>query len=181
VKLHLLALVAIALAAAGCERAAPDPAPRASPTVSVGDLKLRPARVVDAAGLIPAPLEQRLSERLATLEHSTTNQFVVVTLPSLEGRTIEETGVRLGNGWGIGQADKDNGVLLIVAPNERKVRIEVGYGLERVLTDELCAQIIQNELLPSFRDDKLEAGIEKGVDKVIAILESSAAAGKQAA
>lgn len=80
-----------------------------------------------------------------------TNQVVVATIPSLEGQEIEEYGYRLGRHWGIGQKDKNNGVLLIVAPQERRVRIEVGYGLEGTLTDALSSRIVKQEILPWFR------------------------------
>ncbi len=90
-------------------------------------------RVVDEAGLLDAAKRAEIEAKLAALEAKTTDQFVVVTLRSLQGRTIEEYGYRLGRSWAIGQKDKNNGVLLIVAPNERKVRIEVGYGLEGTL------------------------------------------------
>jgi uncharacterized protein len=123
-------------------------------------------RVVDNGNLLSAAKEQALTARLEALERDTTDQVVIVTVPDLQGYEIEEYGYQLGRAWGIGQADKNNGVLLIVAPNERKVRIEVGYGLEPVLTDALSALIIQNEILPSFREGFYERGIEQGVDAI---------------
>ncbi|HSH49628.1 MAG TPA: TPM domain-containing protein, partial [Halomonas sp.] len=92
-------------------------------------------RVVDRAELLDPATESRLSDMLAAHEKASTEQLVVVTLPNLQGASIEQYGYQLGRHWGIGQAEKDNGALLIVAPNERKVRIEVGYGLEGRLTD----------------------------------------------
>lgn len=121
-------------------------------------------RVVDEGGLISPAKEQALSDKLAALERDTTDQVVVVTVPDLQGYEIEEYGYQLGRAWGIGQAGKNNGVLMIIAPNERKVRIEVGYGLEAVLTDALSALIIQNQILPSFKEGFYERGIEQGVD-----------------
>lgn len=109
------------------------------------------------------------------MERTTSDQLVVVTLPSLEGRPIETWGLELGNGWGVGQDKLDNGVLLIVAPNDRKVRIEVGYGLEGLLTDARAKDIIDAQLLPSFRENDLVGGIQKGVDAIIKVLESSRA------
>ena len=120
-------------------------------------------RVVDQARLLSPAREAELTETLAALERDTTDQLVVVTVASLEGHEIEDYGYQLGRAWGIGQKDGNNGVLLIVAPEERKVRIEVGYGLEPVLTDALSALIIQNEILPSFRTGGYEAGIIQGV------------------
>ncbi len=120
-------------------------------------------RVVDQARLLSPAREAELTETLAALERDTDDQLVVVTVNSLEGLEIEDYGYQLGRAWGIGQTDDDNGVLLIVAPEERKVRIEVGYGLEPVLTDALSALIIQNEILPSFRTGGYEAGITRGV------------------
>src|SRR5688572_27548014 len=87
-------------------------------------------RVVDQAGILAPEEETRLSDQLAALEVRTTDQLVVVTVPSLQGLSIDEFSQQLGNHWGIGRADRNNGVLLVVAPKERRVRIAVGYGLE---------------------------------------------------
>lgn len=123
-------------------------------------------RVIDHGDLVSDAKELALAAKLEALERDTTDQVVVVTVPDLQGYEIEEYGYQLGRAWGIGQGDKNNGVLLIVAPRERKVRIEVGYGLEPVLTDALSALIIQNEILPSFREGSFERGIEQGVDAI---------------
>jgi uncharacterized protein len=127
-------------------------------------------RVVDDAGVIDASVRQTLERQLANLEAQTTDQLVVVTLRSLEGYTIEDYGVRLGRKWQIGQKDKNNGVLLIVAPKERKVRIEVGYGLEGVLPDAVGKYIIEKSILPRFRDGAMTAGIVRGVDDIVSVL-----------
>jgi uncharacterized protein len=95
---------------------------------------------------------------------------VVVTVSSLQDQEIEDYGYQLGRAWGIGQKENDNGALLIVAPNERKVRVEVGYGLEPVLTDAFSSQVIRDDILPSFRDGDYQAGVVKGVDALIAQL-----------
>src|SRR5262249_50243846 len=121
-------------------------------------------RVVDEAGLLTPSQRADIESKLANLEVKTTDQFVVVTVRSLGGRTIEEYGYRLGRHWGIGQKDKNNGVLLIVAPNERKVRIEVGYGLEGTLPDAIGSVIVQNSILPRFRANDYPGGIARGVD-----------------
>src|SRR6202030_1156708 len=110
-------------------------------------------RVVDEAGLMDAATRTALIEQLAGLEQKTTDQLVVVTLKSLQGTSIEDYGYQLGRHWQIGQKDNNNGVLLIVAPNERKVRIEVGYGLEGTLTDAVSRLIIANAIAPRFREN----------------------------
>jgi len=127
-------------------------------------------RVVDEAQILPPETEAEITTKLAQLETETGDQFVVVTLSSLQDYEIEDYGYRLGRAWGIGAKENDSGVLLIVAPNERKVRLEVGYGLEPVLTDALSNQIIQNEILPPFREGGYAQGIDAGVDAVIAQL-----------
>ncbi len=132
-------------------------------------------RVVDGADLLTPQDEQALSAELEALEDKSSDQLVVVTLPSLQGYTIEDFGYRLGRHWGIGTAKLSNGVLLIVAPNERKVRIEVGYGLEGVLTDALSSIIIQNAILPRFRDGDFRAGIKDGVRDIALVLTGDAA------
>jgi len=132
-------------------------------------------RVVDGANLLTAADEAGMTADLEALEAKSSNQLVVVTLPSLQGFEIEEFGYRLGRHWGIGQKNKDNGVLLIVAPKERKVRIEVGRGLEPLLTDALTKLIIENGILPRFRSGDFPAGIKAGVSDIIAVLNGDAA------
>ncbi len=127
-------------------------------------------RVVDQANLLDPATEQALTEKLAALEASSTDQLVVVTVNSLQDQEIEDYGYQLGRAWGIGQKENDNGALLIVAPNERKVRVEVGYGLEPILTDAFSSQVIRNDILPSFRDGDYQAGVIRGVDALIAQL-----------
>jgi uncharacterized protein len=140
-----------------------------------GNLPPLTGRVVDRANIVSAEVEQSLTTKLASLERQTTDQLVVVTLENLRGKPIEDWGRRLGNGWGIGQKNKNNGVLLIVAPNERKVRIEVGLGLESTLSNQRSAEIIDRKILPLFRQGRLEVGIVTGVDSVIDVLEHAAA------
>lgn len=130
-------------------------------------------RVVDNANLLSASARENISQQLSALESRTTDQLVVVTIPNLHGNSIEDFGYRLGRHWGIGQREKDNGVLLIVAPNDRKIRIEVGYGLEGTLTDAVTSNIIQESILPRFRTNDMEGGIIQGVDAIIAVLTGS--------
>jgi len=121
-------------------------------------------RVVDQAELLTPVTLKSLTEKLANHEKKSSNQLVVVTLKSLQGYSIEDYGYQLGRHWGIGQGKLDNGVLLIVAPNERRVRIEVGYGLEGRLTDALANDIIQHRILPEFRRNRAVDGILQVID-----------------
>lgn len=127
-------------------------------------------RVVDDAHILSPATVQALDQMLAGYERGTTNQVVVVTLPSLQGYAIEDYGYQLGRTWQIGQKGKDNGVLLIVAPKERKVRIEVGYGLEPLLTDAASSQIVTGVILPAFRTGNMEQGIIDGTQAIVSVL-----------
>jgi uncharacterized protein len=138
-------------------------------------------RVVDQANIIPPAAESALTAKLADLEAKTSDQFVVVTLASLGGTSIEDYGYQLGRAWGIGQKGKNNGLLLIVAPTEKAVRFEVGYGLEGDLTDAVTRLIIENAILPRFRAGDMAGGIERGVDDAIQVLTGDAAAFKERA
>jgi uncharacterized protein len=131
-------------------------------------------RVVDEAGILDAETLTALTASLAALEQKTTDQLVVVTLKSLQGTSIEDYGYQLGRHWQIGQKDKNNGVLLIVAPNERKVRIEVGYGLEGTLTDAVTKLIIENSITPRFKIADYAGGIKRGVEDIIQVLSGDA-------
>jgi len=132
-------------------------------------------RVVDDASLLSYPDEVAITADLKALEDKSSDQLVVVTLPSLQGYTIEDFGYKLGRRWGIGTAKWDNGVILIVAPNEHKVRIEVGRGLEGTLTDALSKIIIENGILPRFRDGDFAGGIKNGVRDIALVLTGDAA------
>lgn len=127
-------------------------------------------RVVDAAGSLDGATRDALDAQLAAQEAKTSDQLVVATVPSLQGTSIEDYANRLFRHWKIGQADKDNGVLLLVAPTERKVRIEVGYGLEGVLPDAVASTIISTAILPAFRSGDIRAGINRGVAAILEIL-----------
>lgn len=135
-------------------------------------------RIVDEAGLLSGQDVAAINEQLAALERKSTDQLVVVTLKSLQGYPIEDFGYQLGRAWGIGQKGKNNGILLIVAPNERKVRIEVGYGLEPVMTDAMSKLIIDNAILPQFRNGDFPAGIRAGVRDIKDVLLGDAEAVK---
>jgi uncharacterized protein len=132
-------------------------------------------RVVDEAGVLDPSARAALGETLAALEAKTTDQVVVVTLKSLRGTSIDDYGYQLGRRWQIGQKDKNNGVLLIVAPSERKVRIEVGYGLEGTLTDAIGKLIIESSILPRFKAGDVSGGIKRGVEDIVQVLSGDAA------
>ncbi|MFN9632545.1 MAG: TPM domain-containing protein [Erythrobacteraceae bacterium] len=128
-------------------------------------------RVVDNADILTPEAEATLTAKLEALETQTQRQLVVATVPDLQGDDISDYGYQLGRAWGIGDAERNDGALLLVAPNDRKVRIEVGYGLEGYLTDALSALIIQNAILPRFRENDYPGGIMAGTDAIIAQLQ----------
>ncbi len=124
--------------------------------------------VVDVADLLTPEEEAVLAERLAALEASTKHQFVVVTVASLGAEPVEDYTRGLGNHWGIGRKGVNDGVILLVAPNQHLVRIEVGTGLEAALTDEEATEIIDTAVIPAFREGKFGDGIKAGAERVIA-------------
>ncbi len=127
-------------------------------------------RVVDNAQLLSPATEAKLTADLAALEQKTGRQLVVATLPNLQGYEIEDYGYQLLRTWGVGRKAQDDGAILIVAPAERKVRIEVGYGLEPVLTDALSSLIIQRSILPAFKAGQFERGVADGTGAIVAQL-----------
>lgn len=131
-------------------------------------------RVVDAAGILSPETRAALEPRLAELEARSGIQLVVATVPSLEGEEIEPYANALFRAWKLGQAGTDNGVLLLVAPAERRVRIEVGYGLEGTLTDALSSVIIANAITPRFRAGDFSGGVSRGVDDIVTVLTTDA-------
>jgi uncharacterized protein len=127
-------------------------------------------RVVDAAGVLGANTRADLDRQLEAHERATGQQIVVATVPDLAGLTIEEYGYQLGRAWGIGSKERNTGVVLIVAPAQRKVRIEVGYGLEGDLTDAVSSYIISTRIVPEFRRGNYDAGVRAGVSAIIEAL-----------
>ena len=127
-------------------------------------------RVVDKAEMLSPATESRITQMLQAHEQATTEQVVVVTVPDLQGYAIEDYGYQLGRHWGIGQKGEDNGALLIVAQQERKIRIEVGYGLEGRLTDATSATIINQIMTPAFKQGQFEEGIGNGVAAMVQVL-----------
>ncbi|MCF7797224.1 MAG: TPM domain-containing protein [Lentisphaeria bacterium] len=124
--------------------------------------------VNDWAGLMTTRQAQQLEMQLRQFENATSNQFVVATFPSLKGQNLEDVSIRMYEAWRLGQKGRDNGVLLTVWKAERKIRIEVGYGLEPVLTDALSGRIIRDEMAPSFRRGDFYGGIIHGVKAIMA-------------
>jgi uncharacterized protein len=133
-------------------------------------------RVVDAAGILDPSTRAALVAKLAALEAQTSDQLVVATVPSLGGNAIEPYATQLFRAWRLGQAAKNNGVLLLVAPNERKVRIEVGYGLEGTLTDAISKLIIVQAIAPRFRAGDFAGGITQATDDIVQVLTGDAPA-----
>ena len=127
-------------------------------------------RVVDEAGLLSPAARERITDWLAQFEAATKRQVVVVTVKSLQDLPIEDYGYQLGRFWGIGEKDKNTGAILLVAPTEHKVRIEVGYELEGELTDAISSTIINQDILPSFRQGNYEAGIVAGTAAILKAL-----------
>jgi uncharacterized protein len=130
-------------------------------------------RVVDLAQVLPPAVAEQLSSRLKAHEDKTTNQVAVLIIPSLEGEPLFDFSHRVATTWKLGQKGTDNGALLLVAIKDRKVRIEVGYGLEGALTDARAAQIIRNEIVPRFRQGDFAGGITAGADAILKTIEGT--------
>jgi len=144
----------------------------AVPAAAQPNLPPRPdGPVYDSANIIPDVDEQLLDARLRDYNRRTGRALVVATVPSLQEDTIEDFAVRLYEAWGIGGAETDAGVLLLVAPNERKVRIEVGYGLHQYVTDILSGRIIRDAITPRFKAGDYAGGINAGIDALITQLD----------
>ncbi|RVB79638.1 YgcG family protein, partial [Mesorhizobium sp. M6A.T.Cr.TU.014.01.1.1] len=142
-------------------------------TALAAELPALTGRVVDNAGIIDAATEATLTRKLADFEAKSSDQVVVATINSLDGEEIEPYANRLFRAWKLGQAGEDNGVLLLVAQNDRKMRIEVGYGLEGTLTDLHTKLIIENDMVPAFRAGDFSGGIAKAVDDMVMVLEGN--------
>ena len=161
-RLHFLAAALAWLCMAGALAAAPTFPPLTG-------------RIVDEAAILSAADRQELTQTLSGLEQKSSDQIVVYVAKSLQGYPIEDFGYQLGRFWKIGQEGTNNGVVLIVAPAERKVRIEVGRGLEGQLTDAMSKLIIQNAIIPAFRRGDFPAGIKAGVRDIRDVLLGDAA------
>jgi uncharacterized protein len=148
-------------------------APIAAPAAAVPYLT---GRVVDDAGVLGTEARERIEALLKAHEERTTNQVVVLTVPSLGGDSIEGFAEQVFRGWALGRRDKDNGVLVVVATGDRRMRIEVGYGLEGALTDSMAGSIIRNAMAPRFKADDYPGGVEAGVRAILGALEGDASA-----
>ncbi len=146
-------------------------APLTMAALQLPDAPIGNTYVSDFAGILSDETEQSLNSRLAQFETDKTTEIAVVTVDNLQDYNIEEYGIELARKWGIGQKDTDNGVLLLVAPNEREVRIEVGYGLEGPLPDGKASRIIQEIILPQFKAGDYDLGVVSGVDAIISAVE----------
>lgn len=133
--------------------------------LSAGALDVPPlsGHVNDRAGLLRSDTVIKLEQYLSEFERSDSTQLVLLTIPSLEGESLEEYTLKVAESWGIGQKGKDNGALLLIARDERKIRIEVGYGLEGRLTDLLSGRIIANEISPRFKAGNFNDGVVAGM------------------
>ena len=123
-------------------------------------------RVHDDAGILSAETVAYLEQSLRTFEDSTSNQIAILTVPDLEGESIDQFGIRVAEAWKLGTADRDNGVILLVALQDRKMRIEVGQGLEGPLPDAICNRIIRNEMAPAFRRKQYDEGVIAAIEGI---------------
>ncbi|MGD9542622.1 MAG: YgcG family protein [Methylocystis sp.] len=132
-------------------------------------------RIVDQADIIPPATKSAIETKLKALEDKSGIQLVVASVNSLDGRDVESYANGLFRAWKLGEAKKNNGVLFLVAPNERKMRIEVGYGLEGTLTDALSKVILTSAVAPRFKVGDFGAGVERGVEGIIEVLSGDSA------
>ncbi|MGD8990943.1 MAG: TPM domain-containing protein [Desulfobacterales bacterium] len=136
-------------------------------------------RVNDTAAMLSAATRQQLEDVLARLEQTDSTQIVVLIIPSLGGEVLEEFSIKVVDQWKIGQKDLDNGALLIIAKNDRKIRIEVGYGLEGSLTDLMAGRIIRNVIVPHFKAGNFDQGVIDGVQAIIEVVRGEYKAAKE--
>lgn len=159
------AIIAIALALTTC---AAQPA-AAGPTFPDRGR----AGVVDAANVIPDDAERALNARVVAWDRRTGHQLVIATVPSLQGYDVKDFGYQLGRAWGLGRKGQDDGAILLLAPAERKVRIEVGYGLEPVLTDQTSAAIIADQIVPRLKAGDAAGGLAAGAGQIMATVDAA--------
>ncbi|EOQ95626.1 PF04536 family protein [Leptospira wolbachii serovar Codice str. CDC] len=141
--------------------------------IQAKDVPTLKARVMDETWTLDPGFVSALERQLKDQESKTSNQIAVLVVPSLDGEVLEEYSIKVAEEWKLGQKKKDNGVLLLIALNDRKLRIEVGYGLEGSLTDVLCHHIIEKEMKPYFKKGDFESGIQNGVNAIIDAINGS--------
>lgn len=162
------AALLVLLSSSGCSAESSDTGSPDEPVRMQTALPVRPdGPVLDQADILPLTAESALDARLRRLSSETADALVVVSVDTLGGETIEDYATALFNDWGIGDAKSDRGLLVLVAPNERRVRVEVGCGLESAVTDEGASEIIEQRFLPKFREGDFAGGVESGVDALI--------------
>jgi uncharacterized protein len=142
----------------------------ASP-LAAKDVPFLSGRVVDLAEILSPASEERIEARLAALEESKGAQVAVLTIASLEGESLEEYSLRVAETWKLGRGEFDDGALLLIARDDRRMRLEVGYGLEPVLTDALSGRVLDQVLRPSFRAGDFDGGVESAVDAIVRLTE----------
>ncbi|VVT20490.1 TPM domain-containing protein [Erythrobacter sp. EC-HK427] len=163
-----IVLAAVLLPLAACRADA-----QSEPDVAAADRPSSP--VIDEGEIIPPGIEAELAQRLTEYWNTEQTAIVVNTIPSLAGQSIEDYAFTTFNRWGIGAAETDRGVLIVVARDDRRLRIEVGCGLESVLTNEVAGEIIEDAMVPEFRNGDFPGGIEAGVDAIMTTLDESVA------
>lgn len=141
--------------------------------IQAKDVPTLTGRVVDETWTLDSGFVSALERQLKEHENQTSNQIVVLVIPSLEGEVLEDYSMKVVENWKLGQKKKDNGVLLLIALNDRKLRIEVGYGLEGSLTDVLCHHIIEKEIKPYFKKGDIQSGIQNGINAIFGAMEGS--------
>lgn len=139
----------------------------ASSSVFALDVPKLKARVNDYANILTDPEEKQLEKKVEQHDLETSNQLAVLTINSLEGESLEEYSLKVAETWGVGQKEKDNGVLILISKDDRKIRIETGYGVEGALPDGMCGLIISNEMTPKFKQGNYYAGVDAAIDKII--------------
>lgn len=165
-KVHLFAAIALALTTLAAQPAAAGP--------NFPDRGR--AGVVDAANVIPDDAERALNARVVAWDRRTGHQLVVATVPSLQGYDVKDFGYQLGRAWGLGQKGQDDGVILLLAPTERRVRIEVGYGLEPVLSDAIASGIIGDVVAPKLKAGEIPAALSAGADRIMSAVDAAGSA-----
>lgn len=164
-RLRIFAAIGLLLIGSGCQAAQ---SPSSSEQTAQSQLQLQPTGwVTDQAELLPPDVEAKLATRLQDLKLHTGHELAVVTVRSLGGQEVEQYSLELARRWGVGRKEYNDGVVLLVAPNERKVRIEVGRGLTTSLSDEVCQAILAKSVLPAFRAGDMPLGITAGVEALI--------------